>query len=134
MIPNTISPESNDSSYEVYPTKTYRLDFVNKRIIGKIEGATSVLQFIRKVLNINKYAYSIYNWYYGNELYILMKSSYDYAVVEAPRIISEALLVDDRIISLDEFSFKKVSVDSMEFSFMVHTVYGTLKYIQEVAL
>ena len=58
---------------------------------------------------------------------------YDYIVVEAPRIIEEALLVDDRITYIDQWSFKKVDVDAVEISFLVHTIYGDIKYTKEVA-
>jgi hypothetical protein len=132
MIPDTLASQEDTVENKVYPAKTYRLDFINKRVIGKIDGTDAVFQYIKKVFSIDKYAYSIYNWYYGNELFTLRRMPYEYAVVEAPRIVEETLLVDDRILSIDDYTFKQVSVDSMFMSFMVHTIYGTFRYTQEV--
>ena len=92
------------------------------------------MQFIKKVLDTSKYAYEIYDWYYGNELLELVGMSYDYISVEAPRIVEEALLVDDRITYIDSWSFTRLSVDSMEISFLVHTIYGDIKYTERYTL
>lgn len=135
MIPETLNEENliDIEEYESPPSLTYRLDFTNRRIIGKVDDKEAVMQFIKKVLNTSKYAYEIYDWYYGNELLTLVGMPYDYIVVEAPRIIEEALLVDDRITYIDQWSFKKVAVDAIEISFLVHTIYGNIKYTKEVA-
>lgn len=135
MIPETLNEENliDIEEYESPPSLTYRLDFTNRRIIGKVDGKEAVMQFIKKVMDTSKYAYEIYDWYYGNELLTLVGMSYDYIVVEAPRIIEEALLVDDRITYIDQWSFKKVAVDAIEISFLVHTIYGNIKYTKEVA-
>lgn len=135
MIPETLNNEVEQSieDFETYPSLTYRFDFVNKRIIGKVDDKDAVLQFIKKVLDTDKYAYVIYDWYYGNELIGLVAMSYEYVIVEAPRIVEEALLVDERIKSISNFSVKKLSADSMEMSFLVHTIYGTLPYTLEVS-
>lgn len=135
MIPETLNEENliDIEEYESPPSLTYRLDFTNRRIIGKVDDKEAVMQFIKKVLDTSKYAYEIYDWYYGNELLTLVGMSYDYIVVEAPRIIEEALLVDDRITYIDQWSFKKVAVDAIEISFLVHTIYGNIKYTKEVA-
>ena len=134
MIPETLNSDNliDIEEFETPPSLTYRLDFVNRRIIGKVDDKEAVLQFIKKVLDTNKYAYEIYDWYYGNELLALVGQSYDYIAVEAPRIVEEALLVDDRITYIDSWSFKKISVDTMEISFLVHTIYGDIKYTEEV--
>ena len=134
MIPETLNSDNliDIEEFETPPSLTYRLDFVNRRIIGKVDDKEAVLQFIKKVLDTNKYAYEIYDWYYGNELLALVGQSYDYIAVEAPRIVEEALLVDDRITYIDSWSFKKISVDTLEISFLVHTIYGDIKYTEEV--
>lgn len=136
MIPNTLDIQNltEVEEYESLPSTTYRLDFVNKRIIGIVDGPEAVMQFIKKVLNTDKYAYSIYDWYYGNEIFSLVGMPYDYVKTECPRIIEEALLADDRILSVENFKFSKLSVDSLSVSCTVKTVYGTLYYTQEVSV
>lgn len=134
MIPETLNSDNltDTEEFESPPSLTYRLDFVNRRIIGKVDDKEAVTQFIKKVLDTSKYAYEIYDWYYGNELLALVGMPYDYIMVEAPRIVEEALLVDDRITYIDSWNFKKNCVDSMEISFLVHTIYGDIKYNEEV--
>lgn len=137
MIPesqNYTNENQNTENYELLPAKTYRIDWVNKRIIGIVEDRDAVMQFIRKVLNTDKYAYEIYDWYYGNELLKLVGQSYDYAVTRIPNIFKEALLVDDRITDVRDFTFDRVSIDSVSVSCYVDTVYGSIKYDQEVTI
>lgn len=137
MIPETqdyFMQDENSENFEVLPTKTYKIDPVNKRIIGTIEDREAVMQFIRKVLNTDKYAFEIYNWYYGNELLKLVGQSYDYIVARVPNIFKEALMVDDRILDVREFTFNKSGIDSMTVSCYVDTVYGVIIYEQEVLI
>lgn len=139
MIPDTLYLVQNEATestepFEVRPTLTYHLDFTNNRIIGKVDKADAVMQSIRKILDTSKYAYEIYDWYYGNELLALVGQPYDYVEAQIPRIVKEALLVDDRILEVTDFTFEKVGVDSMLSTFLIHTVYGNISYTLEVSL
>lgn len=135
MIPETqdfFMQDENYENFEVLPTTTYRIDTVNGRILGTIDGSEAVMQYIKKVLNTDKYAYEIYDWYYGNELLKLVGHSYDYVVARIPNIFKEALLVDDRITDVRDFTFRKLQIDTIEVSCYVDTIYGAIKYEQEV--
>ena len=132
--PEVLATEQNTEELQILPTKTYRIDYGNKRIIGTIEGPDAVIQFIEKVLSTDKYAFEIYDWYYGNELLKLVGHSYDYVVTRIPNIFREALLVDDRIIDVRDFTFNKTAIDSVEVSCHIDTVYGEVEYAQEVAI
>ena len=137
MIPESqdfFMQDENSENYEILPTKTYKIDPVNKRIIGVISDEETVMQFIRKVLSTEKYAYEIYDWYYGNELMNLVGYPYDYVVARIPNIFREALLVDDRITDVRDFVFTQTAIDTMTVSCQVDTVYGTIAYEQEVAI
>lgn len=136
LIPETLDTEqlSEIEDYSSPPDKTYRLDFENHRIMGKLEDYDAVLQFIKKALRTDKYSYEIYDWYYGNELRDLVGMPYDYIITECPRIIEEALITDDRILSVEDFEFSKTSVDSMNMSCVVKTIYGNINYSQEVSI
>lgn len=136
-----MTPESFDltevtttEEYESSPDLTYRLDFANKRIMGKVDGKDAVMQFIKKVLNTDKYAYSVYDWYYGNELLLLVGMPYDYIITECRRIVDEALTVDGRILEVTDFKFERTALDSMTMSFLVKTIYGNIDYSQEVMI
>ena len=132
--PNYVMQDENSQNYKVLPTKTYKIDAVNGRIIGTVDDKEAVMQFIYKVLNTDKYAFEIYDWYYGNELMKLVGHSYDYAVTRIPNIFKEALLVDDRILDVRDFTFKQSRLDSFTVSCYVDTIYGTINYEQEVLI
>lgn len=137
MIPNSTDyfmQDENSQNFEILPTKTYKIDTVNKRIIGTIDDREAVLQHIQKTMSTDKYAFEIYDWYYGNELMKLVGHSYDYIVTRIPNIFKEALLVDDRITDVRDFKFTKTSIDSVTVSCTVDTVYGAIKYEQEVQI
>lgn len=137
MIPETqdyFMQDENSENFEVLPTKTYKIDVVNKRIIGTIQDEEALVQFIQKVLSTDKYAFEIYDWYYGNELLKLVGTSYDYVVTRVPNIFKEALMVDDRILDIRDFTFTKLGIDSIAVSCYMDTVYGEIKYEQEVLI
>lgn len=121
-------------NHELLPTKTYNIDWQNKRIIGTIDGREACMQFIHKVFSTDKYAFEIYDWFYGNEIYKLLGQSYDYVATRLPKVCKEALMVDDRIVDVRNFAIKQTSVDSATISFIVDTVYGPIKYEKEMSL
>ena len=137
MIPQSrdlLSQSESTENNEVLPTKTYKIDFASKRIIGMIEGKDAVIQFIKKVFSTDKYAFEIYNWYYGNELFRLVGQPYDYVTTRTPNVFKEALMVDDRIIDVRDFTFRRIRLDAIQVSCVVDTVYGQLDYEQEVLI
>lgn len=135
MIPETpaFSVDTTEE-YETLPTKTFRLDMENGRIIGKVDDSEAVMQFIKKVLDTSKYAYEIYDWYYGNQLNLLVGQPYDYVVARVPSIMEEALCCDDRITGVRDFTFEKTGLDVCVVSFYVDTIYGSQKVTTEVPL
>lgn len=135
MIPETpaFSVDTTEE-YETLPTKTFRLDMENGRIIGKVDDSEAVMQFIKKVLDTSKYAYEIYDWYYGNQLNLLVGQPYDYVVTRVPSIMEEALCCDDRITGVRDFTFEKTGLDVCVVSFYVDTIYGSQQVTTEVPL
>lgn len=136
MIPQSTAYFSQDNDLEkaeMLPTRTYRIDFVNGRILGTVDGRDAVMQFIRKVLNTDKYAFEIYDWCYGHELIKVVGQPYDYVVTRLPNLINEALMIDTRITGVRDFSFHQLSTDSVQISCVVDTIYGPIDYKQEVS-
>lgn len=135
MLPvseDSIAEGQDLKNYEIAPTKTYKIDLQNKRIMGMIEDKEALLQHIRKVFSTDKYAFEIYNWYYGHELLKLVGHEYDYVVTRIPNIFREALLVDNRITDINDFVFTRTRLDAVLVSCVIDTVYGQIKYEQEV--
>ena len=135
MIPETpdFSVDTTEE-FETLPTKTFRLDRENGRIMGNIDDSEAVMQFIKKVLDTSKYAYEIYDWYYGNQLNLLVGQSYDYVVARVPKIIEEALCCDDRVVGVRDFKFTRTGLDSCAVSFYADTIYGSTQVETEVQL
>ena len=132
MLPTTV--DITEDLYVVEPSLTYKLDFVNNRVRTMVDEAEAVDQAIQKILNTDKYMYEIYDWQYGHELMSLIGKPYDFVASEVQRIVTEALLQDDRIVSVDSFEASRSGVDSMLMSFQVNTIYGSQSYTTEVAL
>lgn len=120
------------STEQISPSKTYKVDFENGKVDGIIDDFEAVFQFVKKVLSTDKYAYTIYDWYYGNELYTLVGKPIAFVKAEIPRIIKDALLVDARIEDVKDFEINVVSVDCCEVSFNVVSIYGTVDIGVEV--
>ena len=126
MIPTTSGVLSTDLTIERESTKTYKLNIENNVINGFCDGIESMTQVIYKILNTERYKYIIYSWNYGIELLDLFGEPIDYAVSELKRRITEALLQDDRITSVDEFECEN-DRRSVHLTFTVHTIFGDIQ-------
>lgn len=114
------------------PSLTYKLDLEKKRITGKIDNQEAINQAVIKILNTERYAYTIYSSQYGVELERLLGQNYDFIVSDLERTISEALLVDDRITGISDFRIEKTGTDSLSAVFTVNSVFGTDRISIEV--
>ena len=135
MIPETpaFSVDTTED-FETLPTKTFRLDRENGRIIGNIDDSEAVMQWIEEVLDACKDAGEIDGWGYGNQGKRLVGQSYDYVVARVPKIIEEALCCDDRVTGVRDFKFTRTGLDSCTVSFYADTIYGSQKVETEVQL
>ena len=124
MIPTTNDILTTDLSVERQPSKNYRMDIERDTVIGHCDGLEAMKQVIYKILNTERYQYIIYSWNYGIELLDLYGKSVTYVCSELPRRITEALMQDDRILSVDEFNFDTTQKRTVLVSFTVHTIFG----------
>ena len=111
--------------YESLPTKTLKIDFENQRIIGYTDETEALRQAIFLMLSVERYDYIIYSWNYGIELKDLYGQSTEYVMAELERKITEALMIDDRIINAENFSFDTVK-NKVIVSFTVNSIYGDI--------
>ena len=84
-------------------------------------------QVIYKILNTERYQYIIYSWNYGIELADLFGEPVTYVCPELQRRITEALVQDDRITSVDSFEFDLSEKRTVKVTFTVHTIFGELE-------
>jgi hypothetical protein len=111
-----------DSS-TVEPTKTYELK--EGYIGGFIDGDAAIEQAIAKAIRTARYRYLIYDDQYGSEIEDLIAESYPFELleIEIPRMIKDALIVDDRISDVTNFVLSQDG-DSFYGTFKVVTVTG----------
>ncbi len=118
---------------ESQPGYTHKLDIDRGRVGGMTDEQDAVLQAVYLILNVERYAFPIYSRDYGSELSDLIGTPRDYAMSEIKRRITEALTQDDRITSVDDWSFE-TSGCGVRAKFTVNTIYGDLTAEKEVEI
>ena len=126
MIPSTNTILSTELKVEKKPTKTYKFNIENNVINGFCDNLESMKQVVYKILNTERYKYIMYSWNYGIELLDLFGEPINYAVSELKRRITEALIQDDRIQSVDNFEYK-TDRRTVYMTFTVHTIFGDIQ-------
>lgn len=123
MIPK-VENNITDFEIETQASKTYKIE--NNRIVGFCDGLEAIQQTIYCILNTERFDYLIYSWNYGVELKNLIGKSKDYVQTEIERLITEALMQDDRIeeVTNFEFTYKK---NNININFNVITTIGTIE-------
>lgn len=136
MLPDNFELKENKDSDELeddrLPSLTYKLDLNSKRIVGKIDDILAIEQAVIKLLNTERYRDVIYSDDYGIELINLIGKNYDFVIANLPRIITEALSVDDRILGIEDFTVVEKTSDYIAIKFTVNTISGNLEFVKEV--
>ena len=130
-----IIPENNikeDFTIEEKSNKTYKLNIEKNVIEGKCEGIEAIKQTIYCILNTERFEYLIYSWDYGIEIKNLIGEQSTYVIPELERVIKEALMQDDRIEDIKEFTFNKTSKNEITVIFKVITSIGDIIIKKEV--
>ena len=120
-------------SFIEYPTKTYALDFENRCVKGYADGLAAMEQAVRLIMHTERFLYEIYSWNYGIELAELFGQSLVLAEVNLKRNISDALLWDNRITAVTNFTVQKAK-KKLTVAFTVQTKYGELSESAEVKI
>lgn len=123
-----------DIEEEDEPTFTYRMDIDNENVTGKTDTIEAMKQAVYKILNTERYAYIIYSWDYGVELRDLFGKPKNYCMPEIERRIREALLNDERITAVENFSFEQPDRHTIATTFTVETVFGDFDTEKEVSI
>lgn len=132
MLPEIEDDLTEDYEIEVQPSRTWKLDFENKCISGTVDEQESIQQTVYCILNTERYDGLTHTWEYGVELKDLFNEPLGYVLSELKRRITEALLQDDRIQSVDNFEFNTDKKGVVAVSFVVGTDYGEVKTGTEV--
>ncbi|MBQ9604286.1 MAG: DUF2634 domain-containing protein, partial [Firmicutes bacterium] len=78
MTPTENTGILNDFRTVIYPTKTYKLDVENNRVIGYVDGLKAMEQAVYKILMTPRFRHIIYSFNYGTEHFELMDKLYPY--------------------------------------------------------
>lgn len=123
-----------NSNYEVLsnydtteqPNMTYKLDRENKRIVAVYEDYEEIIrQAVYLILLTERYNYAMYSWNYGIELSDLFGRERQYVIPMLMSRIKEALLQDDRILNVTNFSFS-INRSKYSVSFTAVTKYNNV--------
>ena len=117
------------SSTDFKPSRTYRL--TGDSISGKCDGKEAVMQAIDLALSTERWRYPIYSNDYGTELEHLIGKPRAYIEADIKRCITEALLEDDRISEVKDFSVS-FSGDVVKVSCVAVSVFGDISLERSV--
>jgi phage baseplate assembly protein W len=109
------------------PSKTYAFNFDTGEIGGIVDEEKAIRQFVRKTITTPRFRFLIYDDQYGCELENLIGQDVtnEYLEHDIPRMITEALVYDDRISNVTDFVITRDS-DKVYVSFTLVTSDGTL--------
>lgn len=127
MIPSTSGFLTADLEVARQPTKTYKMDLEGTTTRGFTDDLEAMKQVVFKILNTERYVYPMYSWNYGIETMDLYGEPVSWVCPELQRRITEALVWDDRIDSVDNFTFDLSQKGVVHVSFVVHTIYGEIQ-------
>lgn len=135
MIPTWIKTEQIATKVVKQPSKTYHLDLQRGRIVGFVDGYEAIKQAIIKIMLTEKYAYVIYDHYYGIGLEQYIGKDISFVVADLGSTIENALLYDDRILAVNDIEITRGSnIDGLLVKYSVETVDGVLNGEQEVKM
>lgn len=124
MIPSVTGFLEQDFEIETQPTNTYKMELESNLIRGYTDGQEAMKQAIFKILSTERYQYVMYSWNYGIELIDLYGEPVSYVCPELERRITEALIWDERIESVDNFEFNISKKGEVLVTFTAHTIFG----------
>lgn len=131
MIPK-IGFGSGDIEITEQPTLTHRMDREKEYIKGKTDETEAMKQAVYKILMTERYGSIIYSGNYGIELKDLFGQPVSYVCPELERRITDALLWDKRIESVDNFEFDLSKKGVVSVRFNVRTVFGSFESERQV--
>ena len=108
------------------PSLTWKINEERAEAKGSVDEMEAMKQAVRKILQTERYRYSIYDWNYGVELEELYGKNVTYVIPELKKRIEDALLADDRVTAVTDFSFQQEK-GSVTAVFLVHTIFGAVE-------
>lgn len=122
----------DDSEQVEQPSKTYKLDFARKRIIGYVDSLEAITQAVHKLFLTERYAWEIYTQAYGVEFESLLGQPTDFVLAIFESRVKDAILADDRIRGIENFKIAKTDKSTIVASCTVITSQGNFEIREEL--
>lgn len=137
LLPTFSDEIVEDFEYTQEPGYTYRMkvdmeDGTAGQFVGHIDGLQAVEQAVYKVLNTERGEDEIYRDQYGIEIDDLFGKPIPYVIPELDRRVKDALLQDDRISSIGNFTFEIPKKGIIHMTFTVTSIYGEIVISQNI--
>ena len=132
MLPQGLN--INAIEIKTQPSLNYKMNLDRETVNGMCDKQEAMKQVIYKILNTERYKYLIYSWNYGIELEDLFGRPAKAVTGELERRITEALIQDDRINSVDSFAFDTSKRHKVAATFTAHTIFGDIEAESEVTI
>jgi len=133
MLPKYTDDLKKDFEIAKISGKTYFYNREKKTIGGFVDGAEALKQAIYLILIAGRFEHEIYSSNYGIEREYLAGCPEAVIYPRIEQTFRDALLVDDRIISLSDFDFKKEK-DKLNVSFLVNSNVGSFTVDKSVMI
>ena len=133
MIPMSLSDFDEGLLNSDETSFTYKIKYDENKIKEYIDGINAVKQAVYKILMTEKGRFGIYDSDFGISLSDLFGKNISYVRSELTVRIENALLYDDRIKKVYDFSFPEQSEKGvLSVKFFVSSVFGTEEFTLEV--
>lgn len=126
ILPTGILTEDIMIEEFIEPSKTYKIDFEDGKIIGLCDGIEALKQAAILILQTERFQHLIYSDNYGSEFKNIIGLDRNIAESEHRRVIREALTQDYRIEEVDNFIFN-YHKDSVTIEFTILSILGNFE-------
>lgn len=114
-----------DAVITQYSSRDWVVDFSTGAISEPQTNLNSIAQAIRFALETERYKYPIMGNNYGINFIDLVGADFDFIQSEVKARVKDALSIDDRIISVDNFEFER-NENNVIINFVVKTIAGDI--------
>ena len=123
-----------DIVYVREPGYTHKLDTEKNVVAGFVDNKEAYRQAVYKLLNTERYDHVIYSTDYGVELRSLIGMPIYYVVPEIERRVTEAVMQDDRTVSVYGFTFDTSKRGVVSVTFTASSIYGDVEIKKDVEM
>ena len=126
MLPTQNELLNNEIEIIEQSSHTFYFEIDRNIVFGFTDGQEAMKQAIYLILSVERYKYVILPWNYGIELEDLFGMPISWVIPEVKRRITEALLQDTRIRSVENFEFEPGKGELLV-KFTARTVFGDIE-------